>query len=491
MRRLVLALGLAALVAPAPAGAATLTLNNGVLTFTGNPPVNRVAFQGGPSVDVIAVAGNADPIDKVSGCRQIVEHVRYVCDGVTRVVAFGGGGDDAINGERLTGVEMVVAGGDGNDRLTGGPLADTLDGGAGNDDLDGRDGADRLSGAAGDDFLQGALGTDVIGGGPGIDTAYFGPGRASITVTLDGVANDGAQGETDNVLNDVEDVTANADGDGLVTLRGDDAGNVLDVDNGVGRIEGGAGSDTLYGGPLDDVIDARDGYPDRIYCNGGNDIALVDTLDTVSESCENVPVTVVAGGADDRPPAVAWATPASGARFRGDAAPTLVVAASDDRGVAKVQFYDDTRLLCEVAAPPYACAYHPRGADLGRNTLIAVAIDGAGQATSASRLVDVTRFRPRLSLRVSPRRDRRAAYVFHARGALRGAGACSGRVRIKVKAGGRTIATRRAKLRRNCRYRARVRFAGAPASRLRVTARFPGNRTTRARSSRGRTVRLG
>ena len=65
-------------------------------------------------------------------------------------------------------------------------------------------------------------------------------------------------------------------------------------------------------------------------------------------------------------------------------APPLTIR-TDDRGVAKVQFFDDDRLLCEVTAAPFNCAYQPRGADVGRNTLIAVASDGAGQTTSVVR----------------------------------------------------------------------------------------------------------
>ena len=163
--------------------------------------------------------------------------------------------------------------------------------------------------------------------------------------------------------------------------------------------------------------------PTAIYCAAGNDTALVDPLDTVSQSCENAPVTVVPGGADDRPPTVTWSAPANAARFRGSVVTTLAADATDDRGVAKVQFFDDDRLVCEDTAAPYTCDYQARGADVGRNTLIATAIDGANQATSAVRPVTVNRFRPTsLSLSVSPARDRRAPYAFHARGTARGRG---------------------------------------------------------------------
>ena len=70
----------------------------------------------------------------------------------------------------------------------------------------------------------------------------------------------------------------------------------------------------------------------------------------------------------------------------------LTVNAADDRGLTKVQFFDDDRLVCELTAAPFNCAYQPRGGDVGRNTLVAVATDGAGQTTSAVRAISVRRF---------------------------------------------------------------------------------------------------
>ena len=57
----------------------------------------------------------------------------------------------------------------------------------------------------------------------------------------------------------------------------------------------------------------------------------------------------------------------------------------NDRGLAKVQFLDDDRVLCEDAVAPYECPFQPRGGDVGRNTLVAIAVDTAGQTTSLAR----------------------------------------------------------------------------------------------------------
>ncbi|HEX6022830.1 MAG TPA: Ig-like domain-containing protein [Solirubrobacter sp.] len=513
MRRLVVALTLAVLAVPGQAAASTIQTGGGTLTFTATAGrVNVIEFRNGPNVVVRRVAGDNDPITSVpASCVVLVSGREYVCQNVVRIVVDVSSGNDVVDASELaSSVSIVVQGGEGADeldggagadRLEGGPGADELDGGPGddtlaggdgNDDLFGNDGFDMLYGEAGDDALDGGRGPDAFGGGSGIDTASFGSGRASVSVTFDGAPNDGAPAENDNVLSDVEDVVANAEGTGTVAITGSAANNLLIVESGVGVITGGAGADTMYGGPLDDIVDARDGYADRVFCGAGSDTALVDPLDTVSESCESAPVTVVAGGADDRPPTVGWSAPANAARFRGNVVTTLAVDATDDRGVAKVQFFDDDRLLCEDTVAPYTCAYQARGSDVGRNTLIATAIDGADQATSAVRPVVVNRFRPSsLSLRLSPRRDRRAPYSFHARGRLAGAGTCAGRVTITAKAGRRTVSSRRARLARSCDYALTVRFRTRPARRLRFTARFHGNSTTLTRTSRVRIARLG
>jgi hypothetical protein len=63
-------------------------------------------------------------------------------------------------------------------------------------------------------------------------------------------------------------------------------------------------------------------------------------------------------------------------------------------------------------------------------------------------------------------------------------------VTITAKAGRRKVASRRARLARNCEYARTVRLRSRPASRLRFSARFNGNRSTLTRSSRSRSARL-
>ncbi len=112
--------------------------------------------------------------------------------------------DDLIAGDAN---ENVLSGGDGNDTLLGRGGKDRLSGGNGNDLLNGGGNDDVENGDAGDDtFDQGdsANGADTMAGGDGNDTVLYGARTEPVSVTSDGVANDGEAGEGDNVGTDIE-----------------------------------------------------------------------------------------------------------------------------------------------------------------------------------------------------------------------------------------------------------------------------------------------
>lgn len=181
--------------------------------------------------------------------------------------------------------DAVITGTDGNDTINGSPAGEAIYGGAGDDDV--------LAGG-GDDDLDGGPGADVLSGGDGSDSVAY-SGGATIDVSLDGVANDGAANERDDVGNDVEDLFGS---DGPDKLVGNAAANTLDGGAGDDRITGGAGSDTLLGGDGDDVIDSRDGQRDNVDCGPGTDTATIDRGDAVSGDCERrakPPVTITPG----------------------------------------------------------------------------------------------------------------------------------------------------------------------------------------------------
>jgi Bacterial Ig domain/RTX calcium-binding nonapeptide repeat (4 copies)/Cadherin domain len=186
------------------------------------------------------------------------------------------------------GGDDVVRGGGGNDIIFGGPGNDTLDGGADDDRLYGFGGADRLYGGAGDDFLQGGAGPDVLSGGSGTDLADYSTRHVALRVTIGHGANDGRQGERDDVRGDVEQVIA---GSGDDVLIGNGRANRLVGGAGRDVLEGGGADDSLLGGAGTDRLDGRDGarFVDSLNCGaGGGDVALADAADRVAANCEKV-----------------------------------------------------------------------------------------------------------------------------------------------------------------------------------------------------------
>ena len=109
--------------------------------------------------------------------------------GTSGMDVLGLGGNDVLVATANVSYANCLRGGDGGDRLVGGPGGDTLkgddgddraDGGAGNDVLKGGDGADELMGGSGDDKLHGEAGPDVIRGGAGNDWVTGGAERNDI-----------------------------------------------------------------------------------------------------------------------------------------------------------------------------------------------------------------------------------------------------------------------------------------------------------------------
>ena len=454
MTRRVLACTLFLLALPASAHAATVTNFGGTLTYTGAPGEdNQVTFtQSGTDVTVTESSGHTlTP----TGCAGTAFAV--TCAGVTKVVANGGDGDDSLTASMTS-------------------IPATLDGGAG------------------DDVMRGGDQVDTFIGGDGIDEVQYAGG--TVSVSLNDVADDGAPGEGDNVHSDVEDIDATTAG--AATLDGSDAGHVIHAGNGMATITGGAGSDTLIGAGAADTIKASDGYADRVTCGGDDDAVTADQLDQVASDCETVTRENVVGGADDRPPVVNWTAPAAGTSISADKPTTLTATATDDRGVAKVQFLDDDRLVCEDTTAPYTCDYQARGGDVGRDTLIARAVDTADQASSAIQAVTVRRFSARkLTLKLNPSRDARAPYRFQVTGNLtlpptvsRTQGCQGAEVAINVRAGSKIVASRRLTLSRVCGYQRRISFTRRPpGTRLRFTATFLGNDVMQPISAPSRTGR--
>jgi len=190
-----------------------------------------------------------------------------------RISMDGRGGDDTLK-DTTDDAGRTLSGGAGNDKIEGYGGDDTLDGGDGNDEVNGNAGNDVVRGGAGDDVVNGdnfkAAGNDVIDGGPGFDQiddwsipdASTHPQPA---VSLDGVANDGRPGESDNVTN-VEKLTFHVNATFIGTDGADDA-EVANVSEGASSLSGLGGNDVLKGADSPDAIDGGAGDDDL---NGGN-----------------------------------------------------------------------------------------------------------------------------------------------------------------------------------------------------------------------------
>ena len=81
---------------------------------------------------------------------------------VTKVSINAGNGDDSITLDSSVTCPATLAGGNGNDTITGSTGATSLDGGAGNDSLTAGGSKDVLTGDAGNDTLVGGAGADKL-----------------------------------------------------------------------------------------------------------------------------------------------------------------------------------------------------------------------------------------------------------------------------------------------------------------------------------------
>ena len=236
-------------------------LDGGAGTDTLNGDSGDDALVGGPGPDVLNGGTGVDLADYSART-----------SGVTVNIEGTANDGEPLEADNVKVDVENVTGGSGNDALLGGAPANLLIGGDGDDTLDGE---------AGIDVLDGGAGADILAGGLAIDTVTYAGRSTPVTMTIDGVANDGAVGELDNVKVDVETViggTGNDDlagspladtlfgGAGSDTLRGDAGIDILWGEAGDDTLEGGAGNDTLNG---DDGSDMLEGGAGGDTHNGG------------------------------------------------------------------------------------------------------------------------------------------------------------------------------------------------------------------------------
>ena len=336
MRRLLLSFIPLLLFAPtAHAGVASVDEATRTVIWRGtadSTDVNVFARQLDGSADYLvtidnAYGGFAETSDR---CVSEYQEIRCRVPWAPNLDVDGGAGDDRVGiSDSVPGTTQRIAGGPGRDQLYGSALPQAFDGGEGDDVIfpegDPLKNRDHPAGP-----------NDVLQGGPGIDEAsYVDSTGPSLSLTLDGAANDGAPGENDLIGSDIENLTGGRVAES--TLIGDDGPNVLsgsaasvtlkgeggnDVLKGAvyqDTLEGGPGDDHLVGGLEDDrlvggpgrdsfvgdyfpiypesihrdfrvgndLILARDGVPETINCGPGTDTAEIDHTDTPSPEPES------------------------------------------------------------------------------------------------------------------------------------------------------------------------------------------------------------
>ncbi len=173
---------------------------------------------------------------------------------------------------------LVIEGGPGDNRLTGGALGDVIRGDAGNDTLDG---------GAGNDWLVGGSGDDAVFGGGGYDTAYVGSPLLAATVILQPhgaftiVSGSGTdyyrdveRFRFDDRFMTAEELIDWVNRPSPLYLQGG-PGNDLLIGDALGdTIRGEAGNDTLGGNAGDDLLAGGTG-DDAVFGNAGYDTAIV------------------------------------------------------------------------------------------------------------------------------------------------------------------------------------------------------------------------
>ena len=171
----------------------------------------------------------------------------------------GGAGADTVNYFESSAPVNVSLDGVANDGSAG-ELDNVINtenivGGNGADTLTGNASSNVIRGLGGDDTIAGGGGADVIDGGTGTDTATYADHLTAVTVSLDGLANDGSTGELDNVIN-TENLVG---GGGSDTLTGSAGPNFLRGLGGNDQLRGLAGNDLLIGDAGTDLADGGAG----------------------------------------------------------------------------------------------------------------------------------------------------------------------------------------------------------------------------------------
>jgi serralysin len=173
-----------------------------------------------------------------------------------------------------------------------------IDGGTGNDSIVGSAGNDVIAGSTGDDTLSGGAGDDIFqvtGTAQGFDNVSGGGGNDQVVAMANGTT------IGLSAISGIETVSAN--GYTAVTILGSALADTLDFSatilTNIGRIDGGAGNDTIIGSAAGDVMVGNAG-DDSLNGGGGDDIFQVtgtgQSFDNVNGGTGNDQIVAMANG---------------------------------------------------------------------------------------------------------------------------------------------------------------------------------------------------
>jgi Ca2+-binding RTX toxin-like protein len=277
-------------------------------TLTGNSADN--ILNGGAGDDTLVGGAGNDTYVVDSTSDVVTESASAGTDTIQSSVTF----TIATNVENLTLTGDNSIDGTGNsvaNVINGNRQGNILDGGDGNDTLNGGEGNDYLIGGGGNDTLNGGLGWDVLNGGLGNDT-YVVNNKNDVTTEASGEGTDTIQSSiTLTIAENVENLeltggaAINGTGNTLNNLiTGNGANNILSGFGGNDYLIGGGGNDTLNGGLGVDTLNGGLG-DDTYVVNNKFDVIIeasgegTDTIQssitlTIAENVENLELTGVA-----------------------------------------------------------------------------------------------------------------------------------------------------------------------------------------------------
>lgn len=146
--------------------AGSLSRRNVELEIHGGADEDRLRLVGRGRSDFVSIGDGTLRFNRLSATFGEVESVQIDARG----------GSDYIDGSRSS-VPLIIAGGNGHDRIAGSAFADLILGGGGHDIIAGLGGNDLIVGGNGHDMLFGNMGDDILIGGRGRDWLFGGAGE--------------------------------------------------------------------------------------------------------------------------------------------------------------------------------------------------------------------------------------------------------------------------------------------------------------------------